>query len=65
MQEPNIPTPPRSERVFVVRVWSEYDAATATVHLRGSVQSGPGAARRYFADWQELVEYMEAKAEQR
>jgi hypothetical protein len=51
----------RRERVFVVRVWNEYDAATATVHLRGSVQDGPATERRYFADWQELIGYLAGK----
>jgi hypothetical protein len=56
---------PRSEHVFVVRVWHEHDPVTSTAHLRGSVQDGPAAERKYFADWQELVGFMAGQVERR
>jgi len=60
---------PRTEHLFIVRVWWEPDGVTATARWRGSVQNGPGqmgttAKRRYFASWEELANYLAGMARQ-
>ncbi|GIK73370.1 MAG: hypothetical protein BroJett021_23580 [Chloroflexota bacterium] len=59
----NHPYSPRSEHLFIVRVWWELDSVTATAQWRGSVQNGSGQTgaageRRYFASWEEMAIYL-------
>lgn len=53
----------RTEQLFIVRVWWEPDGVTATAQWRGSVQNRM-AERRYFADWQQMVGYLERQTGQ-
>lgn len=56
----NHTTSPRSEHLFIVRIWWEPDGVTATAQWRGSVQGSPGQTggageRRYFTSWAEMA----------
>lgn len=54
----NHATSPRTEHLFIVRVWWELDDVTATAQWRGSVQHGT-TNRRFFASWHEMVNYLD------
>lgn len=57
----NHSTSPRTEHLFIVRVWWEPDGVTATAQWRGSVQHAAG--RRYFASWEEMAGYLAEMAQ--
>ncbi len=54
----NHATSPRTEHLFIVRVWWEPDGVTATAQWRGSVQHGT-TNRRYFASREEMIGYLD------
>ena len=56
-------TPSPSRRLFVIRMWQEADAVTATIQWRGSVQDGYSQECHYFTRRADLLAFIAARSE--
>jgi len=51
-------TSPRAQHLFVVRMWQEADAVTATLQWRGSVKHVLSEQNHYFTRLQDLLNFI-------
>ncbi|MCB0189959.1 MAG: hypothetical protein KDE31_37065 [Caldilineaceae bacterium] len=56
-------TPPTNRHLFVVRMWQEADAVTATIQWRGSVQHTHSTECHYFTKLSELIAFIATHTE--